>query len=347
MRRPLAPLLLALLATTLFLGLAELAARTLGPELPPAPDPISSELIGDWRALRRWDPLLFWSLRPGAREGLVEINTHGVRGPEIRPREPGELRILSLGESTTYAGRLAYAATYSARIERALETRTGRPVRVINAGVPGYTIFQGWAYLAHRGLALEPDVVLLYFGFNDFLPVSFLWDRDALASEQSGGLTDRELFALRRRPLARLDGALRLRSAFYRWWALRLASGGPPDLAAADRVRDPRRPRVPEADRRELLARIQALCREHGVELVIVVPWYRRFVEHEQLLRDFSAEEEVRLVDLPQRLGSEAPRTETLFLDDVHPSAEGHALIAAEILRELAEDASAREGAPH
>ena len=48
-----------------------------------------------------------------------------------------------------------------------------RDVRVLNGGVPGYTLFQGVQYLLHRSEQFEPDMVLLYFGFNDYLGVSY------------------------------------------------------------------------------------------------------------------------------------------------------------------------------
>jgi lysophospholipase L1-like esterase len=48
-----------------------------------------------------------------------------------------------------------------------LRKRTGRRVEVINAGVPGYASTQLRLYLEHRGLAFDPDAVIVETNFND------------------------------------------------------------------------------------------------------------------------------------------------------------------------------------
>ena len=63
--------------------------------------------VGDIQLYGRHDPLLFWSLKPGAQaaDGTIWVNQQGLRGPEVGHKQPGEYRILSLGESTTCDGR--------------------------------------------------------------------------------------------------------------------------------------------------------------------------------------------------------------------------------------------------
>lgn len=276
----------------------------------------------------RHDPLLFWSLRPNFVDetGRIRTNSLGLRGGEIPESEPGEFRVLSLGESTTLAPRLPFASSYSARLEERLSARQpGRRVRVINAGVSGYSLFQGYHYLSQRGGNLDPNLVMLYFGYNDFLPVAFLAKR-AGEHGATGGLNDWELFARRRRAVEKLGAFLMARSNLYR--ALVEVRDGrkqpSPAVAPTDRVR------VPASDRRALLALTYDFCRSRNIDLVIIVPWYRTFGAHEALLRDFASQREVILVDLPVVLGKgeRGNARSEYFVDDVHPNAEGHALIA-------------------
>jgi lysophospholipase L1-like esterase len=71
------------------------------------------------------------------------------------------------------------------------------------------------------------------------------------------------------------------------------------------------------------------------VELVLVVPWYREFEDHAPVLREFAAARAVALIDLPRRLQNLPRPRASYFLDSVHPTAEGHRLIAQAIQEEL------------
>jgi hypothetical protein len=100
-------------------------------------------------------------------EGPVHINSLGLRGPEVGPREPDELRILLLGDSVVVGFEVAYEETFAALLERRLRLRLGRPVRVINAGVRAYGTDQSYLYYRERGHRLAPDLVLLVDSDND------------------------------------------------------------------------------------------------------------------------------------------------------------------------------------
>ena len=125
------------------------------------------------------DASLFWALRPNFREMvfgrihgvaidfLVTTNALGLRGGAV-PDRGQATRVLAIGDSCTFGIGVADDATWPAQMEQVLNrTPDGRGYQVINAGVPGYTAFQGLRYLAERGLALEPDIVVAGFGFND------------------------------------------------------------------------------------------------------------------------------------------------------------------------------------
>lgn len=99
-------------------------------------------------------------------------NRLGFRGPEIElPKPDGRTRILCLGGSTTYSFAVDDEHTYPVLLEAELRERySWRDFEVINGGVESYTTAESLANLAHRGLQLEPDIVIIYHAPNDVRP---------------------------------------------------------------------------------------------------------------------------------------------------------------------------------
>jgi lysophospholipase L1-like esterase len=114
-------------------------------------------------------------LRPGTEgmmfESKIRINQLGFRGPEI-PREKGDAyRIVTLGESTTF-GHTMYAEDrpWPRVLEQIITNQLSpqRPVQVINAGIPSYTLHWNIERLKRRILDLQPDMIISYHGYNGF-----------------------------------------------------------------------------------------------------------------------------------------------------------------------------------
>jgi len=328
----------ACVTTVGFLLLLELGSRLILPTpLPAARDDglVTQDTL--FARTRLADPHLFWKLRPGI--DLLpygHTNSLGLRGREVVAKQPGVYRILSLGESTTFGRHIPFESTYSRVLERALASEDGPRVEVINGGVPGYSLFQGVMYLRHHGLALEPDAVLLYFGYNDFLPVAYRVTRERALGNPDAGLTDAEAYARSRERLPRFVGSLLAASNVVRV----LASVGreredAAGSAPSEVVTNTAKVRVPAADRLRLLEEAAALCRERGVSLFVAVPWYRSFDAHVPLLRAFSRRRGVPLVDLPAELAALPGARETYFIDEAHPTALGHEQIGSALARAL------------
>jgi lysophospholipase L1-like esterase len=321
--------------------------------------PLPEELAG----LIQLDRELFWSLRPDThmtwRGTQVSVNHQGTRGADIAPKQPGELRILSLGESTTFGVNVSDDETYSARLEQFLHaTRPNGRVTVINAGVSAYSSFQSVTYLEQRGFAFQPDVVLFYHEVNDYLPTSL---RDASNNEIGVVQTDRELYESR---AGRGHRALMQWSAVYRWLSYSLAQarirkfdrpdaenpligiGLPgyalkPLLAPVAKDGSSAMPqnekamgrRVTDEERRANLERLVSLCKQHGVPLVILHPSYRDSSRHTCVLTQFSAAYGVPLFDAFDSLHPPNVSPRAIFTDAWHPGSDGHAMLA----RDLAE----------
>jgi len=90
----------------------------------------------------------------------LQINSRGFKGPEI-DLESHRIRVLMLGDSVTFGyGSLSYP-----RMAEKVLRDNGLAVDVINGGVEGYSP-KNALYEMDRYLALKPDVVTVYLGWN-------------------------------------------------------------------------------------------------------------------------------------------------------------------------------------
>jgi GDSL-like Lipase/Acylhydrolase family len=119
------------------------------------------------------DPEVYWKLRPNqtgylwmgnGRSVEARINNLGLRGPNVDVNAHRRIRILALGDSYTFGVGVGDAETFCAVLERTLGPQR---VEVINAGVPGYGIFQAERTLRRLATQLHPDVVLLTIPTGD------------------------------------------------------------------------------------------------------------------------------------------------------------------------------------
>jgi Tfp pilus assembly protein PilF/lysophospholipase L1-like esterase len=123
---------------------------------------------------RSRNPLLGYELKrdyrnaaPDLRRTFERTNAHGLRDrPRTHARPEGiERRVILLGDSVVEGHGVAEGETISSRLEQLLRDEA---TEVLNFGVSGYNTRAEVALLADRGLAFEPDVVVLVFVHNDF-----------------------------------------------------------------------------------------------------------------------------------------------------------------------------------
>jgi hypothetical protein len=173
LRRVLTNLLLALASFGFSLGLLEVGLRLAGYEA-------VYEMYSRPSQFWQYDPVLGWAHEPGAQgrfvgprpwpvefDTPVELNSLGLRGPELPAPEAGELRVLFLGDSMVAGFEVEQRDTFVARLADELSARLGRPVRTINAGVRGYGGDQYLLYYEQRGRQLAPDAVIVFHSAND------------------------------------------------------------------------------------------------------------------------------------------------------------------------------------
>jgi hypothetical protein len=102
----------------------------------------------------------------------ASINSLGWRGAELSPKQPGEYRVMLIGDSATFGTGVNDADTISAQIERAARERGGRQrtLTAYNFGHPGYNLVQELIVLRDYFDAVKPDhVVLILSVYTDNL----------------------------------------------------------------------------------------------------------------------------------------------------------------------------------
>ncbi|MBU8932505.1 MAG: SGNH/GDSL hydrolase family protein [candidate division Zixibacteria bacterium] len=127
----------------------------------------------DFADIYQKDARLFWRFRENQTIDSrafcyidYHINSSGRRGPETQRQKSG-LRIVALGNSCTFGWGVPWAQTWTAQLEPLVKEQYGNTVEIINAGVPGYSSHQGRIYFEEELVHLDPDVVLICFGWND------------------------------------------------------------------------------------------------------------------------------------------------------------------------------------
>jgi lysophospholipase L1-like esterase len=141
-RRILRMVLLDLLILALLLPIGEGLVRVLAPET--ARLLYSTELTGGYP---------------------IERNSLGLRDREFPTTRPAsELRLICLGDSTTFGTGVAGEHTYPKQLEQLLNARGTNPsYLVINGGGQGNTVQRAIRFVESTGLELDPSVVILGF----------------------------------------------------------------------------------------------------------------------------------------------------------------------------------------
>lgn len=142
---------------------------------------------GAWRLFiakgnlgREYDPLFgrinprnaAWTIRTPEFTTAMRTNADGFRGPplETGQRQPGEIRILYIGDSFVEAKQVPEEGRFAERTEKLLEEKLGRPVTVRALGVGGAEPARELLFYRRLGRSFDPDIVVqVLFPENDLL----------------------------------------------------------------------------------------------------------------------------------------------------------------------------------
>jgi len=109
----------------------------------------------------------------------LRIETKNISPEEIKDRRPC---VVCFGDSVTFGWNLKYDESYPAVLENLLLEEYPH-VKVINSGIGGNTIADGYGRIDSDVLYHEPDVVVINFGLNDGM--LFKVDRNKFNEKES------------------------------------------------------------------------------------------------------------------------------------------------------------------
>jgi lysophospholipase L1-like esterase len=285
------------------------------------------------------DPELIWRLRRDTRfperdfplRGIV-ANSQGLRATHLVAPEKwaNEIRILFVGDSVTFGWRVSHDETISKRAEMRLAASYPElKINCLNAGVPGYSLFQGWKYLETAGMRFEPDLVVVSFGGNDGMSWSDLSDFQHYEMLQ----------AIRVPPALRFS---QLAGLVYT--AMNRKSIAPDDA---------NRPRLTPPEFHDLLERLGELVTAQNAGLLLMTQAYAGEFDHGEAAAPRNAYQSeiarfggsrflgprsepawIDATSVLRRLRAERPG-ESLFFDHVHPTRIGHEALAEAVAERL------------
>ncbi len=253
------------------------------------------------------------------------INALGFRGrnPERAERLTGARRLLVLGDSCAFGwGVPEVSQTFPVLLERLLSRATGQRWTVYNLGQPGHSTEQGVRLYEQWVDRIRPDVVVLYYGWNDVWPTPMLTDRQTMT-----------ILEATNRPVLRALTSLRVYAAVE----FLLAPFAPEEQTAQNVVQHRGRDRVPEVESIENIRRMTA-----KQPSVVVLPGYasggkamNRRIERFNTWTRRAFEGQLPLV-APKVMTPDSPTASRYFIRDrFHPNPLGARVIANELASQI------------
>lgn len=271
----------------------------------------------------------------------VDINSHGLRGPETTyEKPPNTFRILNLGDSIVMGWGVRMEDTYGRRLESLLNEEGNGDLKfeVINAGVPGWSLDNALAYLQAEGLKYEPDLVVF-----DLTIANDINGKSALLAGNDPGpfrwLSDHTyLWPFLQSQMAWTKAHAQGRD--------RVSTIDPPTNPAKYFPLDPQSDRWTE--RWNTVLEINRLAREHDARVVLILfPLEFQVLDQsfstlaQEILTAKAAESDIPVLDLlpafrqacQQKPGGACYREDRYLFADVwmHPSAYGHEVTTVEL----------------
>lgn len=275
------------------------------------------------------DPKLFWRLPPST----PGVNSLGFTGREVQvPKPENTFRILFLGDSCTQQG-------YPSSVELILNARAEPPLHFecVNLALAGYTSHQGRVLAEMYVPSFDPDLVVVYFGWNDHWRARGAVDSQkqvAPAPSSSG-----QWFAAAGKNLRLVQGVQ----------ALAARSRGSNGSELLDSVR------VPPDQYRINLQAIESICGQNGAPLLFLTApssfhrfGVKRFLiewglvadeqsaidlhqEYNRIVREVAVASGTLLLDLDSEFEPRADLEQVMMRDGIHFTPDGLSVVAIRI----------------
>lgn len=267
-----------------------------------------------------------------------EINSYGMIGKEHKlEKENNTYRILLLGDSIAAQG-------YSTEFLE--EKLNDNPIlnkkykfEIWNAGVPGYDVRQYANYLRYKGIKYSPNIVIIFFCLNDFDIDTCVYYKD----ERGFTSFDLQIKELSKKYILNLF--LLKHSYLYRFIIMRLEN-----YLINKKINQHADPREEEGV--FYLSMIKDICQKNNIPLFCVIFCYLKPIkeynsyerlQHELMLKVLK-NLKVNYIDLEDYLVNKeliSFRINSIFknkIDYIHPSENGHKIIADIIYNHLWKD---------
>jgi len=290
------------------------------------------------------DPLLLWRLKPNLNHAIWDYTVLSTNAQHLRterpdsplqPKQTGTIRIVCLGDSVTFGYRVPPVwpdkpndydpgwLPYPMLLEKELRSANpGRKIEVITLATPGYTSHQGLAWLRRDIETLNPDLLIVSFGWND---ASFgdAPDREAIKT----GWYDVGVRRL-------IDTSQAFAHA-TRW----LRSKQSVKIDTSFRPA----PRVSQPEYIDNMLAIVQLAHERSAKTIVIATPYRDIVataaegelipRYRYALRLAMEQQRVPFLEILELTERAYPSNEGWFGERIHPNHMGHRLMASELLK--------------
>jgi lysophospholipase L1-like esterase len=291
------------------------------------------------------DPLLLWRLKPNLDQVVWDFTVLSTNSDHLRaehssdslqPKQPGAIRIVCLGDSVTFGFRVPAVwpnkpteydrewLPFPMLLEKELRAaNANRAIDVVTMAVPGYTSHQGLAWLQRDLDKLQPDLLIVSFGWND-ASFSDVPDRESVRTDWS---------TVGSRWLMEHSQAF---AHATRWLRNRTTT------APASRVVGPA-PRVSQQEYLNNLDAIEKLARSRGAQVIVVAAPYRDrspeaaeadlMQQYRLALGTMMRQQNIPFLEVRELTEEAYPSNEGWFGERIHPNHMGHRLIASELLK--------------
>ncbi|HCH64896.1 MAG: hypothetical protein CL927_15005 [Deltaproteobacteria bacterium] len=290
-------------------------------------------------------PYLIYEYVPGRHPDggvTLTINSLGLRGPEIAiPKPDGIRRLITTGDSSVFGFGVQDNEVFSSVAGDLL----GDSVEPVIGATPGYSTYQSLNLLRLRGLSTEPDLFVIGNLWSDNNFDAFV-DKETIATltgfeESSIGRVKRALTTSAVFRVA--DWKLRVRPQIEK---VRVVDW---QQSSEDRGQIGRR-RVEINDYADNLDYLVEIARTRDADVVFLLlsnnedigpegdaRAMKAWNPYREVMRETAKRHGAPLLDVPALFKESGLSRDDLFLDKMHPTARGHAIIGtalADLLKE-------------